>query len=356
MLFFGQIRISDQIQESAIAKNAEHRLYFVDFWATWCGPCIHVAKYLTTLQEEFPNDLHIMSLTQENPDLVKRFMKKHASSLAVAIDYDGETFKKYNIQSLPYGILFNAKGEKLWQGHPADFKTKDVHYFLKRNREKATVASMYPLEIIKSTSVKEKELTEDFEITKLNAAPTSLEIIKKDDYIQLSGNLQQLLAYAQNVYKGQIRILENENTSYKIRVKPQTDAFQNLSETIINALHLEVENSLQKGEILVFSTKSANFWDTKQIDWGNNTQSFLVSDTDIQADNVSLQKVAYQLATLLETPIYVPNTPETNSLHDWNIHYRFYELMTSNLSDTYGIDVEKKVTTYPIYKITKKAP
>jgi thiol-disulfide isomerase/thioredoxin len=356
MIFWGQIRISDEIQKSSIAKTAEHNLYFVDFWATWCGPCIHVAKYLTTLQEAFPNDLHIMSLTQENSDLVKRFMKKHTSSLAVAIDYQGETFKKYKIQSLPYGILFNAEGNILWQGHPADFKESDVRYFLKRHRKKVALNVMYPLETIKQTVQTEKELIDDFEITPLATTDTSFQILKKEQYTELRGTLQEILAYTQNVYKGQIQISAPLNDSYKIRVKPETDAFENLTNSITQALKLEIQNNLQKGEVLLFSVNTANFWDTDQINWGNNTPNFLIGDNDLQADNVSLQKVAYQLATLLEMPIYVPNTETTNSLHDWNIHYRFYELMISSLSDTYGIDVEKKITSYPIYNITKKAP
>lgn len=357
MIFLGQIKISENIQDSNIATQNENALYFVDFWATWCMPCVHVSKYLETLQTQYPDNFYILSLSQENPEIVKRFMKKHKIDLAVAIDYQGETFQKNNIQSLPHGILYNAKGEKLWEGHPAEFKAFHIKRFLKENRKTIAVNKMFKAQYYKTVAVLKNETQKkDFEYSKMNIETSNIQVLKKQKYIELQGDLQDILGYAFNVYKEQIKIPSALNKVYKMSFKFKTDAYFNMSETILEALKLNQINSEIEGEALVFDLKNPTFWDTRQIDWGADSQSFLIGDSDIQADNVSLNKVTYQLATLLETPIVISEKHLDNKLHDWQIHYKYFDLMVSSLSDNYGIQIKKRTVKYPQYIITKKAP
>ncbi|MGC6430902.1 MAG: TlpA family protein disulfide reductase [Jejuia sp.] len=356
-LFFGQIKISENIQDSQLTTTNENKLYFVDFWATWCGPCIHASKYLTSLQRQYPNGFHIMSLSQENPDIVKRFMKKHNLELAVAIDYKGETFSKYNIASLPYGILFNAKGEKLWEGHPADFKTYHLDGYLSTNKKTLSVGKMYKLQSLNPVqTAKVVGMNTDFDIVKLEDNTTTFIIDKKSDYLELSGNLKDILAYTNNVFHKQITLPSLLQKSYKVRFKYDSDAYENKTQVILNSLELQQKAENKKGEVLFFNITSPRFWDVNQIDWGNDSPNFLIGDSDIKADNVSLNQVNYQLTNLLDIPIITNNDTLANELHDWDIHYKYFDLMISSFSDTYGIKVEKRVSEYHNYIITKKTP
>jgi len=99
MFIFGQIKISEYIQPSSIATQTNNKLYFVYFWATWDGPCIHASKYIESLQKQYPENFYVLSLSQESPEVVKRFVLKHKNGLATAIDYEGETFPKYKVYS-----------------------------------------------------------------------------------------------------------------------------------------------------------------------------------------------------------------------------------------------------------------
>lgn len=58
----------------------------VDFWATWCGPC----RALTP---------HLESLSVEMPDLVVG---------KVDVDSEQELAMKYQVQSIPYLVVFKA--------------------------------------------------------------------------------------------------------------------------------------------------------------------------------------------------------------------------------------------------------
>ena len=105
---YGQIKVSEFIQYSKIATSNSNKLFFVDFLATWCGPCITAKEHWVVLQKQFPSDFYIVSLTEENPLTVERFLKKKPTELAVAIDYKGETFNDYNVRVTTCGAFMNV--------------------------------------------------------------------------------------------------------------------------------------------------------------------------------------------------------------------------------------------------------
>ncbi|TWO32635.1 TlpA family protein disulfide reductase [Seonamhaeicola sediminis] len=355
----GQIKVSSFINKSSIAKEEYNKLYFVDFWATWCGPCIHVSKYLETLQKKYPKDFYIVSLSEENPELVKKFAKKHNMKLAVAIDFDGETFHKNNIRSLPYGILYNASGKMLWEGHPAEIKDYHIDKYLRQNSKRASFNKMFVIENSDSLKIEEAySPIKDFEFAELESKEDveSLEVIHSEGFMELKGSLQNILSYSNKVYKNQIKITSDLNKHYRMYFKYGSNAYLNMNNTILMALKLKEEKSLGNGDVIFLNFRNATLWDKSQIDWGENNKKYLIGNTEIEADNVSLADMFYKLSSILETPIVLDDKSSSTELHDWQIHYKYFDLMVSNLSDTYGIKVDKQIASFPEYIITKKAP
>jgi thiol-disulfide isomerase/thioredoxin len=358
MLFFGQVHISKNIKKSSIATTDENALYFVDFWATWCGPCIHVSKYLESLQQQFPNNFYIVSLTQESAEVVDKFMVKHNTGLAVATDYEGETFAKHNITSLPYGILFNADGKKLWEGHAAELKAYKIGGFLARNQKTISIDEFFKLEEYQQEIVADAPLKrrKDFGFLEVDAGSeinSGIQAVNKNGYLEIEGRLQDIMAYALHSNKAQIKIPESVNKYYKMYFEEGSKAFENKENYISKALKLRRKEYEKEGDVLVFNIDNAKFWDTDQIEWGVNNPKYLIGDSDIQADNTSVSDIAYQLSFLLETPIVFDKKFKNEELHDWQIHYKYFEFMASNLGE-YGIKVEKKVMTYPEYVYNKR--
>lgn len=359
----GQMRISQLTQESSITNNKESKLFFIDFWATWCGPCITVSKYLSSVQEQFPNDFYILSLSQENPEVINKYLSKHKTDLAVAIDYEGEAFIKYNVSSLPYGVLLNADGEKLWEGHPAELGKRQIDAFLKTQSKTVSVGSMFKLISYERENKKSKiddELAEDITLKKtaFNSFD-ELQIEKNKRYLKLTGTLKSILAYANAVSENQIELSPNIiNETYKITFKYGSSAYANIKETLYEILSLSEHYKEIEGEAIVLDVANAKLWDEAQINWGSDTPNFLISDFDIKADNVSLNDIKYKLSVLLKTPILLENNKyfDENLLHDWDIHYKYFDLMVTNFIDNYGINIEKKEVSYPKYIIIKKTP
>lgn len=355
---FGQINISEEIQPSAIAKQDTNALYFIDFWATWCGPCIHVSKYLETLQEQYPNDFYIVSLTKESPDVVSRFMLKYKTKLAVAIDNEGETFKKNKVTSLPYGVLYNANGDVLWRGHPADLKGYQIGNFINRNKERIAVTDMFKVKTYDPVVVFEEiDQEDDFEVVNLNNTTDNKAFIMEThkSYFKLKGDLKSILAYALNSHKSQIEISDELNQCFDMRFKLNSKSYYNKTKAILKALRLRSTKGVTNGEVLIFDIENPNFWGVNEINWGPDTPKFLIGNSEIKADNASLWEVKSKLIDILDLPIVINHEDlDINLLHDWDIHYKYFDLMVSVMRDNFGIDVSKKVFNHPKYTISKR--
>lgn len=353
-----QIKVSEFIQDSKIATKDDNKLYFIDFWATWCGPCIHAKKYLGVLQKQFPSDFYIVSLSEENPLTVERFLEKKPTDLAVAIDYHSDTFDKYGVKVLPKGILFNAKGKVLWQGSSPELKPDIVSKFLRQETVKTSLDSFF--EIISANDEVEEEYVPalSLEINSLTSPVEELQVVDNNEkYLKLTGSLKSIIGYLAKIYKNQIELQDGLDTNYEVYFKKPINTNENIAYKLITELGLKIEHKTNEGEVINLKIENPRFWDTNQIDWGGENTKFLISDSEIKADNVSLKDMAYKLAYVLDMPVIIPNNAELSlSIHDWDVHYKFFKLMQTSLQDNYGIIAEKKTTSYPVYFILKKAP
>lgn len=84
----------------------------LDFWATWCGPCIAAMPHLQTLDQKYADKglkLYTINL-QESEEQARQFMQDRELNLKVLLDSDGETFKAYQGRAIPYQILIGRDG------------------------------------------------------------------------------------------------------------------------------------------------------------------------------------------------------------------------------------------------------
>lgn len=350
-----QVQISNLIQENYINKSESPKLYYVDFWATYCGPCIFVSKQLNVLQKQFPKDLYIISLTKENPELIRKFIDKNPTDLAVAIDYKGKAFDDFNVSFMPYGVLFNAKGRVLWKGKAAEMNSKMVKKYLRRSNAHHSSSEFFPVIEEEYESVEEDYLHENFEIKEVyDKSIQNLTEIKKRDYHMISGSLKSIIAYLLNVSEHQIKYNNNDDDFFEIKYKSHIDKSQLLDELVFKA-NLNIEEINKNSDVYIIDFNSDEmFWGENQIDWGEDTPNIMLSDADILADNITLDEVMRVLSNVLKKPIIINSSNYNNEkLHDWEIHYQYFNLMEDNLLN-YGITIKEGNTDLVEYVIVKK--
>src|SRR5690606_27046499 len=61
----------------SLSSLTKGKYYILDFFATWCQPCIKALPELNRLQAVFNDQLVILPVTYEDSGTVKRFFAKH---------------------------------------------------------------------------------------------------------------------------------------------------------------------------------------------------------------------------------------------------------------------------------------
>ena len=91
-------------------SNSNGKIRILDFWATWCGPCIAKMGDLQKLKNEFPNDLDIISISDETIEKILPFVQKRHLPFRFAVDKESIISNKFEIGALPFTILIDKKG------------------------------------------------------------------------------------------------------------------------------------------------------------------------------------------------------------------------------------------------------
>lgn len=93
----------------------------VEFWATWCGPCIKGIPHLTELQKKYAAKVNIVGISQEDEATVKPFVAKMGEKMDYHVGIaDKKSYSTYmeGINGIPHAFLVDKSGTVVWHGHP----------------------------------------------------------------------------------------------------------------------------------------------------------------------------------------------------------------------------------------------
>ncbi|WP_345101532.1 TlpA disulfide reductase family protein [Mucilaginibacter panaciglaebae] len=101
---------SNTVQISDLYK---HGLLIIDFWATWCIPCIQELPKLDTLRAKFPRSLSVLSVAYEDSIIIKKFLKRNTdiniSNIKIATN-DVTLVKYFKHIYIPHNVWIDKKG------------------------------------------------------------------------------------------------------------------------------------------------------------------------------------------------------------------------------------------------------
>ena len=87
----------------------------LDFWATWCKPCLKAFPKLETLHRNYAaKGLTVLGVNEDSPRnqaKVKPFVKSLKTSFRIVLDKNNELMRRLSVRNLPTSILVSTDGE-----------------------------------------------------------------------------------------------------------------------------------------------------------------------------------------------------------------------------------------------------
>lgn len=128
------LAVDKWIKGEAVAAFEPGKVYVVEFWATWCGPCIRGIPHLTKLQKEHPEAVIIGVAASEKPPQkgqpdrreaeLQNFVRGqgHQMGYRVAFDAKGAMWESWMVAAgragIPCAFIVGRDGKIAWIGHP----------------------------------------------------------------------------------------------------------------------------------------------------------------------------------------------------------------------------------------------
>ncbi|MCK4644449.1 TlpA family protein disulfide reductase [bacterium] len=96
-------------------ETLKGKYYIIDFWATWCGPCIGDTPHLQKAYEKYKDKLNILSISLDrDPKKLKTYLEKEKLPWNHAFMKDGfqEPFViKFRVSGIPTPVLVDPEGK-----------------------------------------------------------------------------------------------------------------------------------------------------------------------------------------------------------------------------------------------------
>ena len=91
------------------SADLKPKILIIDFWATWCAPCIASFPHLEKIQNKYKDKLQIITVTDETEERIKGFLSKRKMSLPVAFDIDGKLAAAFPHRALPHTVVIDGQ-------------------------------------------------------------------------------------------------------------------------------------------------------------------------------------------------------------------------------------------------------
>jgi cytochrome c biogenesis protein CcmG, thiol:disulfide interchange protein DsbE len=89
------------------------KLTYVDFWASWCGPCKQSFPWMNAMNQKYAKDgLRIVAVNvDKRKEDAEKFLKQVPAQFEIGFDPEGKTATAYQVKAMPTSMLIDDKGK-----------------------------------------------------------------------------------------------------------------------------------------------------------------------------------------------------------------------------------------------------
>jgi thiol-disulfide isomerase/thioredoxin len=128
--------IKESLNQPYNSGFVEKKVMVIDFWATWCAPCIAGFPYFNYLASKFSHKKNVVfaTVTDEDKQKVELFFKRTKKELhgLRLLDDSSKTMEAFQIHSIPLAVVIDDHGFVRWSGETQSLREGIIDSILKK--------------------------------------------------------------------------------------------------------------------------------------------------------------------------------------------------------------------------------
>jgi thiol-disulfide isomerase/thioredoxin len=120
----------NKLQEYDLNGQSKGKIVVLEFWETWCMPCIEAMVHLNKLKRAYPNDLLVVCVASESLPKVINFIPKNQYPFDFVFDGTRQLASIFPHQGIPHTIIIDKSGKIQSETLPNFFTEKEIDQLL----------------------------------------------------------------------------------------------------------------------------------------------------------------------------------------------------------------------------------
>ena len=356
------INITDWVLNKPDDITLSSKYIVLEFWATWCGPCIAAVPHMNELQSKINDpDLMFISMTDESVEKIKRTVEKIDFKSAVVTDLTKQTQVNFGdgkkgLEAYPMTVLIDNEGIVKWIGEPKQLSEDILNKFvsnelkgvnhLKKDDKEVNPTPVANIE--KSTEespqttflkhFKDKNSVIYFELKKTESSNTSSMKFGDNAMVLSPVSLRELYQEVFNVQVASTSL--TDSTKYTLiykNAKATGNSLTELENLILSSLNLTRQTNLEKVSKYIITVENLSLL-TPALD----TRFSAKSDAEDKMifSNYTIAAMVDDMEKTLNANLELKGASEIK--YDFILNSTSLETFRSSL-ESYGLIMEEKM-------------
>ncbi len=93
-------------------QSLRGKVVVLEFWATWCAPCVASIPHLNSLADQFKDrQVQFIAITDQDHSTIAPFLERRKINAWVGLDTDRSVFKAFAVDGIPYTVVVGQDGK-----------------------------------------------------------------------------------------------------------------------------------------------------------------------------------------------------------------------------------------------------